>query len=275
MRVRDINELENKKHSELIKAGTQQVIEEIIFLISKKNSYDNSLYSIGNNRSKIALITFNAREEYLNNNQILGSSFYQVKYQSNDNISLQMDSGKDFRSSLSEEMRFFNYIKTFQIIRFDGNSINKDLKRLKDEKFELDLVPFLSPNFSVDDFMCNYKLCKPLIERVLNGVFAYPRQYAIFIGGCFNKILAEYTEKSENISFVLTSKNKPNQKFVAQFTRITLNFKNKRIIAGIAESFFDENLDEIMIEKYGRETVSIINRGLLLSNPQWNNSRIR
>ncbi|NOU17892.1 MAG: hypothetical protein HOO91_10090 [Bacteroidales bacterium] len=270
MLVRDLTESEKKEHSELIQAGRAQIIEEIKNIISKKFCYNNSLYSIGNCRSKIALITFNARKEYLNNtNQTLDFSSYQVEHQNIDDIFLETDGEKYIESRLSEEMRVFNYIKPFQIIRFDGDSINKDLKRLKDEKLELDLVPFLSPNFSGDDFMCNYKLCKPLIERVLNDVFAYPRQYAIFIGGCFNKILAEYTEKSENTSFVLTSRNKPNQKFIAQFTRITLNFKNKRIIAGIAESFFDENLDEIMIEKYGRETVSIINRGLLLANPQW------
>ncbi len=270
MLVGDLTESEKEEHSELIQAGRLQIIEEIKNLISKKFCYNNSLYSIGNCRSKIAIITFNARKEYLKNiNQTLGIGSYQTDHQDKGDMFLETDSEKQIESRLSEEMRVFNYIKPFQIIHFDCDSINKDFKRLEDEKLELDLVPFLSPNFSADDFMCNYKLCKPLIERVLNDVFAYPRQYAIFIGGCFNKILAEYTERSENTSFVLTSRNKPNQKFIAQFTCITLNFKNKRIIAGIAESFFDENLDEIMIEKYGRETVSIINRGLLLANSQW------
>lgn len=270
MQVGDLTESEKKEHSELIQAGRLQIIEEIKNIVSKKIRYNNSLYSIGNCRSKVALITFNARKEYLNKtNHALHYGYYQVENQNTDDIFFETNGEKNIESRFSEEMRVLNFIKPFQIIRFDGDSINKDLKRLKEEKLELDLVPFLSPNFSVDDFMCNYKLCKPLIERVLNDVFAYPRQYAIFIGGCFNKILAEYTEKSENTSFVLTSRNKPNQKFIAQFTRISLNFKNKKIIAGIAESFFDENLDEIMIEKYGRETVSIINRGFLLSNPQW------
>jgi hypothetical protein len=270
MLVGDLTELEKKEQSELIQAGRAKIMEEIRNTISKKFCCNNSLYSIGNCRSKIALITFNARKEYLNNtNQALNHSFYQGEHQSIDNIFLETDGEKYIESRLSEEMRVFNYIKPFQTIRFDSDSINKNLKRLEDEKLELDLVPFLSPNFSGDDFMYNYKLFKPLIERVLNDVFAYPRQYAIFIGGCFNKILAEYTEKSENTSFVLTSRNKPNQKFIAQFTRITLKFKDKSIVAGIAESFFDENLDEIMIEKYGRETVSIINRGFHLPNPQW------
>lgn len=269
MLVGDLTESEKKKQSELIQAGRAKIIEEIKNTISKNFCCNNSLYSIGNCRSKIAIITFNARKEYLNStNQTFNYGSYQLDNQNIDDIVLETDNEKHLKSRLSEEMRVINYIKPLQIIRFESDSINKDLKRLKEEKLELDLVPFLSPNFSEDDFMCNYKLCKPLIERVLNDVFAYPRQYAIFIDGCFNKILAEYTEKSENISFVLTSRNKPNQKFIAQFTRITLNFKNKRIIAGIAESFFDENLDEIMIEKYGRETVSIINRGFLLSNPQ-------
>lgn len=52
---------------------------------------------------------------------------------------------------------------------------------------------------------------------------------------------------------------KPNQKFIAQFTHITLNFKDKRIDVGITESFFNENINEVMIEKYCSETVSIFN----------------
>ncbi len=264
-----LTELE-KEYSELIETGKIQIIEEVKRLTSKQFSYNDPLYFFGNISSRIALVTFNSKRETLcKGSKPLDFSTYQDKHQNPENIFHELNDVAEFEMVHAKDIRMLSYLKPFQIIRFDSQSIQKNLQKLTNEKLELELVPYLSPDFSEKDFMNNYAVCKPFIERILNGILAYPRQYVVFIGDCFRKILAEYVEESETFRFLLTSPNRPNQKFIAQFTRITLNFNNRKVIAGIADSFCDENLDDVLLEKYGQESVAIINRGFILSNPLW------
>jgi hypothetical protein len=264
-----LNELE-KEYSELIETGKIQFIEDVKKLTAKEFSYNYPLYFLGNIHSKLALITFSSNKECLcKENKPFEFNSYRIKSQEHNYDFIDSENITELESVYSSELRILNYLKPFQVIRFDNNSIQKNLQNLANKKLELHLVPFLSPDFSEKDFLNNYKVCKPFIERVMRGILAYPRQYVIFIGDCFNKILAEYIEESETFRFLLTSSDQPNQKFIAQFTRVTLKFRNTRVIAGIAESYCHENLDNIMLEKYGRESVAILNRGLILSNPPW------
>ena len=264
-----LTELE-KEYSELMETGKIQIIEDVKRLTSKQLSYNNPQYFFGNISSRIALITFNSKRESLcNNKKPVDLNTYRDKYQNIGNLFHESDDVSEIETIYSADIRMLNFLKPFQIIRFESQSLHKNLQKLTNEKLELQLVPYLSPDFSEKDFMNNYLTCKPLIERILNGILAYPRQYIVFIGDCFNKILAEYIEESETFRFLLTSPNRPNQKFIAQFTRLTLNFNNRKVIAGIAESFCDDNLDDILLEKYGQESVAIINRGFILSNPLW------
>lgn len=259
-----------KEYSELIETGKIQLIEEIKRLTSKHFSYNTPLYFLGDISSRIALITFNPKREALClENKPTDFNAYQDKCHNTGDLFHDSIDTDGIKTSSATDIRMLNYLKPFQIIRFESQSIQKDLQKLTNEKLELGLIPYLSSDFSEKDFLNNYLICKPLIERILSGILAYHRQYIIFIGDCFNEILAEYIEESETFKFLLTSPNRPNQKFVAQFTRVTLNFNNRKVIAGIAESFCDESFDDVLLEKYGQESVSIINRGFILSNPLW------
>ena len=269
MKTLFLSDLE-KEYSELVETGKIQIVEDVKKLTSKQFSYSYPLYFSGNIRSQIAIVTFRPTQKILgNDNYPTDFDTYQNKQQNLGRFFLDFDTDERLESEYSTDIRLLNYLKPFQVIRFNGDSLQKNLQKLTNEKLELDLVPYLSPDFCEKDFMGNYNVCKPFIERVLNGVLAYPRQYVIFIGECFGKVLAEYIVDSESFSFMLTSPNRPNQKSVARFTRVTLNYNDRVVIAGIAESFFDEGLDDAMIEKYGRESVAIIHRGLLLANPLW------
>jgi hypothetical protein len=269
MKTLFLSELE-KEYSELIETGKIQIVEDVKKITSRQFSYSYPLYFSGNIRSRLAVVNFNETRDFLKNvNHPSDFNAYQNKHQDLGKLFLDSDCEERIESKYSTDIRILHYLDPFHVIRLNGDSLQKNLQKLTDEKFELDLIPYLSPDFSVKDFMGSYKVCKPLIERVLNGVLAYPRQYVIFIGECFSKVLAEYVVDSEHFSFVLTSPNRPNQKFLARFTRVTLKFNEKIVIAGIAESFFDQELDEIMMEKYGHESVTNLNRGLLLANPLW------
>lgn len=259
-----------KEYLELLNTGKIQFIEDVMKVTNKKFSYTSPLYYHGNIRSRLAVITFNSNKQHLcrGNYPVDFDSFLKTS-KSLGEIFLESENELEFESVYSSEIRTLNYLKPFNIIRFDQESISSNLKSLTNEKFEIGLMPFHSPDFNEEDFMSYYKHCKPLLERALRGVTTYPRQYIVFIGSCFNNILSEYIEETESFRFLLTSPNTPNQKFIAHFTRVMLKFNGKRFMAGIAESFCDENLDNISMEKYGQESVAAINRGYLLSNSLW------
>lgn len=269
MRTVFLAELE-KEYSELVQTGKVQILEDVEKLTSKRFSYHNPLYFSGNLSSKLAIVKFCSNSSgYSKLDCNEDFSEYQYKQQNLGKLFIKTESIDDISDKYANDIRTMNYSKPFQIVRLEGNTVQENLQKFVDEKFEIELVPYLSHDFSAKDFIQNYNVCKSLVDRTLSGVFSYPRQYVIFMGDCFNSILKEYISDSERFSFLLTSNMLPNQKFVASFNRITLNYNNTKIIAGIAESFYDENLDEIMLEKYGRESAAIINRGFLLTNPLW------
>ncbi len=264
-----LNELE-KEYSELRETGKIQLVEDVKKLTSKEFSYKNPHYFLGNIRSRVVLITFNSNREYLcKENKLSGFNFNQANSQNLGEIFLESNDEQDLEAKYATDIRMLNYLKPYNLIRYNNNSIQQNLYKVANEKLELHLVPYLSPDFSEKDFMKNYGVCSQFIDRVMAGILTYPRQYVIFFGDCFKRILEEYIVESETFKFLLTSPNRPNQKFLTHFTRITIEYNNQRVIAGIAESFCDENLDEIMLEKYGQESVAIINRGFILSNPLW------
>lgn len=256
-----------KEYAELLTTGKIKMFEDVKAITSKQFWYTTPQYYSGNIRSKFVLITFNSKKEFLCNGNVPKDfeTYKQVNQTLGEVFSNASDEA-DLETTYPYDFRILNYLKPFNIIRFERDSITKNLKKLTDEKLELGLLPFKSPDFGERDFMSSYKTCKPLVERVLNGIVAYPRQYVIFIGSCFNNILSQYIEETESFRFLLTTPNCPNQKFIAHFTRVTINYNGKRFIAGIAESFCDESFDSIILEKYGQESVAIINRGLLLAN---------
>lgn len=264
-----------KEYTELLTTGKIKFIEEVKASTSKQFMYSTPQYYSGNIRSKVVIVTFNLGRKYLCPEKTPKDfETYKLESKSIGEIFLKSDVESEIESNYSADIRMLNFLKPFNVFRFERDSIPKNLKRLTDEKLEIGLMPFNSPDFCERDFMNNYNTCKPFVDRILTGVIAYPRQYIVFIGSCFNNILSEYIEESESFRFLLTSPNSPNQKFIAHFTRVTINFNNRRFIAGIAESFCDEHYDSIILEKYGQESVSIINRGLLLSKPLWRASAL-
>lgn len=259
-----------KEYFELLTTGKVKIIEDVKAATSKQFSYSTPQYYTGNIRSKVVLVTFNSKREYLCKGNIPKDfESYKSSTKTIGEIFLESNNESEFESVYPVDVRLLNYLKPFNVFRFERDSISKNLRKLTDEKLELGLIPFLSTDFGERDFMTNYNVCKPLVDRVLRGIVTYPRQYIIFVGSCFNNILSEYIDESESFRFLLTTPNCPNQKFIAHFTRVTVNYNNRRFVAGIAESFCDESFDSILLEKYGQESVAIINRGLLLSQPLW------
>jgi len=253
-----------KNISELLEAGEIISTENSKNEASKFFNFSEQIAFKGNIKSKVAIVTYSSNHKYLKaEKQKEENSSSQSRGEFNNSNHNSSESNTEFN------IKIFNYLKPFQIIRFDNDSLESNLQKFNDQKFHIDLIPYFSKEFTVNDLIQNYSMSKSFVDHLLNGVLAYPRQYVVFVGDLFTDILSEYIEETDRFSFMLTSPNKVNQKITAYFTRVTINYKGRKLIAGVAESFFDVNFDDIMLEKYGQESVYLINRGLLLSNPVW------
>lgn len=224
----------------------------------------------GNIKSKIAIVTYNSKTKSLPRTNKLSNITTADHHLQKDCI--DSDTMGEGDSESAENIKLCCYLKPFRVIRFDNESHQRNLSLLAEQKFHIDLSSFDRKSLSSTELLSDHSLLNQFVDVLLCLILAHPRQYVIFIGDSFKEILSDFIEDSDRFSFLLTSPNKVNQKNTAHFTRITIKYKGKQLIAGIAESYFDENLDNVMIEKYGQESVYLINRGLLLAKPMWNSN---
>ncbi len=262
-----ITEIE-KEYSELLNTGKIELIEEVKKATTKHFNYKHPIYFIGNIRSKLVLVNFNsAKSCYSEGGQPLDFHSYKSRYQNIGKLFYENLFEKVPKAKYLSDLREFSFIKPFQTIKFEKGPMQNNLQKLTDETLHLDLLPYSAPDFSAEDFIKNYTSCKPFVERLFNGIFAYPRLYVIFTGKFF-KILQEYITYTDRFLFEVKS-SKGGLKQQVLFTRVTIEYQNKKLIAGIADSYFDETMDESMLEQYGTESASIINRGIIINNTDW------
>lgn len=268
MESRFLSEIE-KEFSELLNTGKIEFIEEVKRITTKHFYYNYPIYFMGNMESKLVLVSFNSSRAFLNEaKQSVDFHAYKSRYQNIGKFIYEDCYKKVPKSQYLDDIKEYQFIKPFQVIKFERGPIHSNLQKLIDEKLHLDLVPYSTPDFSSVDFINNYVTCKPFIDRLLDGIFAHPRRYVIFMGDFFLKILSEYITSTDRFIFEIRNQAVSFQSHVV-FTRVTINYQGRKLIAGIADSFNDELLDESMMEQYGEAAANIINRGIILSNTDW------
>lgn len=259
-----------REYSELLKTGKIEFIEEVKRKTSRHFFYKSPIYFIGDIKSKLVLVTFSS-SKLLRVGNVNQPDFrtYQFKYQNYGKYYYDYISNEIPTQTLNSILREYNYLKPFQTIKFDKNSLKDNMQKLIDEKLHLDLIPYSTPDFSSDDFINNYTLCKPLIDSLLQKISAFPRHHVIFTDQCFLKILKEYIVQTDRFIFKLNryENGVTNQQVV--FTRIILKYQNRIMVAGIADSLYDESIDRSLLSLYGEASASILNRGVILSRINW------
>jgi hypothetical protein len=116
-----------------------------------------------------------------------------------------------------------------------------------DCKLQLELIPYASPAFVHSDF--SSEILAPHFQRVLSAIAAYPRNYVIFCGAVFDRLLKEFEVKSsrENFNFVLpTTKGVSVSQY--RFSNVMFRLGDSTIHAGIAQSFAKQG---IPMDAYG------------------------
>ncbi|EQD53610.1 hypothetical protein B1B_10143, partial [mine drainage metagenome] len=83
------------------------------------------------------------------------------------------------------------FLRPFGVIDFVPDSVpgheRTNPARALDKKLQLELIPYATPTFANRDFSTS--VLTPHLERVLGAIAAYRRDYVIFCGAVFDRLL--------------------------------------------------------------------------------------
>ena len=139
------------------------------------------------------------------------------------------------------------FMKPFNILPFNGEKYH-DLEIALDNKLQLELVPFGSPDF--DYHVIGINNLEYFINRLLNVLQEYPKKYIIFCGRVFLEVFNNYTNKKIHHKFKLMKTDGNFTKSQFEVINIELFHNNQIINACIAPQFA---LQGAPIEAYGEK----------------------
>ena len=158
------------------------------------------------------------------------------------------DSDRTHKSPFDKkQIRFLN---PFGILPFlptnDKESQYHNLEIVKDMKFQLELVPYGSPDFEfpkLQKHLGNYS------EQRLKMIASCERKIVLFCGKIFTKILKPYIRKKKDWAFQLKKKDGSLTKIKYEFVKLELAIENERFYAGIVPQYA---LQGAPLEEYGK-----------------------
>jgi hypothetical protein len=137
------------------------------------------------------------------------------------------------------------FLRPFNAIDFVDETVpghsTANLVRALDNKLQLELIPYASRTFAASDFTS--ETLAPHFERVLGVIAAYPREYVIFCGVVFDRLLSvgDFVVEREDHRFHLpTTRGTSVSEY--RFSNVTFRFHDTTIHAGIAQSFATQGL---------------------------------
>lgn len=154
-----------------------------------------------------------------------------------------------------------HFIKPFNVLDLNHEDEFINLQRVIDDKLQLELVPFGSSSFKTD--LMTHKALQPYVELLLDTITKADRDYVIFCGKVFEKLLENYTQEKKDYEFNLVKTDGSLSKNKARFSRLVLNHKGHQIQAGIAHSFAQQGLTGAIMEDYGKKCYELYNQKLI------------
>jgi hypothetical protein len=137
------------------------------------------------------------------------------------------------------------FLRPFRVIDFIADTEpghgRTNVARALDQKLQLELIPYATETFSARDF--NSRVLAPHFRRVLAAIAAYQRDYVIFCGAVFDRLLiqSELVASRRDYRFRLpTTKGESVVEY--RFSSIEFRYGNSNIRAGIAQSFAKQGL---------------------------------
>ena len=156
------------------------------------------------------------------------------------------------------ELKQIQFLQPFGVVDFvseqteDSRWIN--LERFSDRILQLKLIPYTSKKFSLRGL--TPELLKPHLERILNIIISYPRDYIIFHGTAFEQILSKYIAAKQKFELI-EQKGKSTCKNL-RFLLLNLTYGGQTLKAGLIRSFASLR---IPLSYYGKQCQHLYDRG--------------
>lgn len=144
------------------------------------------------------------------------------------------------------------FLKPFNVLPFIEDDVYHNLEISIDQKLQLELVPFGSPNF--DYKKIGEENLKPYIDRLIDVLSLTDRKYIIFCGRVFHNLLKKYITEEKTHSFHLEKVDGTTTKRKYSLINIKIKHNNKEITACIAPQFSQQGCP---IARYGEKVSSL------------------
>jgi hypothetical protein len=141
------------------------------------------------------------------------------------------------------------FLRPFGVIRF-GDDTQENLRRVVDDKLQIELVPYGSSTFS--GYRFPPETLREHFDRLMKVIAAQPRRYVIFCGAVFSRLLPPDTVLDEH-DFHLTKADGSQTKNRARFANLRIPWQGRVLSAGLAHSFAQQG---IPMDAYAKEVVA-------------------
>ncbi|MDJ0725523.1 MAG: hypothetical protein QNJ38_10470 [Prochloraceae cyanobacterium] len=221
---------------EIIASGQNNSARELSAATKQRFAIDLfPQYFRGDIGAKIVFVTFNGQDILVKN---------RVKFNNFDDY-LNVSQELPDRNSIIEdgslgELKRLQFLETFAATKNPDQQL---------ERFYLSLIPYLPvKSFTLSGF--TLQILQPYVDRVLNLIIEFPRDYVIFCGSGFEQLLKPYTIRKKDLNIQDESDSSPKK---LKFTMLELVYQDRNFKVGITHSFTSLGMSAIAHSQYCKQ----------------------
>lgn len=218
----------------------------------------NPHFFTGNINSELVLIHLNPKRNRPDWNKACDYEDFQSYWHSYEKFGKMhygRESDKTYRSQFDHKQ--IRFLKPFDILQINGNDKHQNLEKVIDDKLQLELVPYGSPDFSYHKI--GVKNLSPFVDRLLSIILEAPRKYVIFCGRVFEHVLSDYIQDKTTHSFKLTKKDGLLTKSEFQVINVKIDIGGHTVTACIAPQFAKQGYPETQYGSKVKELYGVFN----------------
>lgn len=213
----------------------------------------NPHFFSGNLKAKLIMVQLNPKREKKDFFKKASNPFeYYLDFYSNyGKYVYGIGSKRNFKSKFDQKL--IRFLKPMDLIDLYSNDIFENLENVVDQKLQIELIPFGSPNF--DYTKIPKAELDEYIEQILCLITSVERSCIIFGGRVFSRILSPFIISKELHRFKLQKVNGEYSKNKYEIEKLSLSFEGKSFNAFIATHFAIQGMP---VQAYGRKLAELI-----------------
>ena len=146
------------------------------------------------------------------------------------------------------------FLEPFGVIDFVEEDRFTNLERALDCKLQLELIPYGSDSFSARGLTRD--LLKPHYDRLMSVITARPRDYVIFCGAVFERLMGPNVAREHRFRLEKADGSKTKAEY--RFANLRLPYRDREIKAGLALSWAQQGIPmsryaEAVRDRYGAD----------------------